>query len=222
MNRIAGLLLVLSALLSGCCWYEAAGPVPDCYYLNPDKNMSTIGKVGIIELENYSSYPQVAPDVTEAIFQALQKKQVFSVAVISKSDRLWRGLEPNLNSTYRLEDLSEIRKATNCNAILVGSVTEFEPFPHMTIGLRLKLVDLMDGQLLWAFEQIWDTADKTTQGRMRRYFRSQTDSDCSRSKAHLLTVSPIRFIKFAACEAAQTLPAHNGAQKGPGGPTSPK
>jgi len=205
--------LVLSALLSGC-WYEPAGPAPDCYYLNPDKHLSAIGKVGIIELENHSTYPQVAPDVTEAISQALQKKQVFSLTVISKNDRIWRGLEPDLNSTYRLEDLSEIRKATSCNAILVGSVTEFEPFPHMTIGLRLKLVDLTDGQLLWAFEQIWDTADKTTQNRMRRYFRSQTDSDCSHSKAHLLTVSPIRFIKFVAYEAAQTLPAYNGTQNG--------
>jgi hypothetical protein len=214
MNKAIAILFVLGVVLSGCGSNKMAGPEADCYYLNPDKHLSGVGRVAIIELENHSSYPEVAADATEAIFQALQKKQVFSVKILRHDDPVWRGQEPDLNSTYRLEELSEIRKATKCNAILVGTITEFEPHPHMTIGLRLKLLDLKDGQLLWAFEQIWDTADKTTEDRIRRYFRSQTHSDRSPSKTHLLAASPIRFIKFVAFEVGQTFPAykpkHNG------------
>ena len=222
MNRAVVVLFVLAVVLSGCGSNKTAGPAADCYYLNPDKHLSAVGRVAIIELENHSSYPEVAADVTEAIFQSLQKKQVFSVTILRQNDPVWRGLEPDLNSTYRLEELAEIRKATKCNAILVGTITEFQPHPHMTIGLRLKLLDLKDGQLLWAFEQIWDTADKTTEDRIRRYFRSQTHSDRSPSKTHLLAASPIRFIKFVAFEVGQTFPAHKPAHNGLAGAASRK
>jgi hypothetical protein len=180
-------------------------PPADYYYMNPDKNLSTIGRVAIVELDNYSRYPHVSGDVTDAIFQELQKKQVFSLTIVRRHDTAWRSLQLDLSSGYQLEELVEIRKALKCSAVLVGTVTEFKPYPHMLVGLRLKMLDLKDGQLLWAFEQIWDAADKTTEDRIKRYVRYQMHPDFSRSRQHLLAVSPIGFIKFVAYEVGETL-----------------
>ncbi|MHC4616185.1 MAG: hypothetical protein ACYTEQ_00370 [Planctomycetota bacterium] len=199
-------LFVLPVLFSSCQFYRRTAPLPtDYYYLNRDKDLSLIGKVGIVELRNNSSYPQISADVTEALFQALQKKQLFSLAVVHQKEPAWRSLQLKPDSAYTLEQLAAIHKTLKCDAVLIGTITEFKPYPHMAIGLRLRLMDLKDGQLLWALEQIWDTADKTTEQRVRRYFRSQASSGCAPLREQLVTVSPIRFTKFVVHEVGETL-----------------
>jgi hypothetical protein len=98
-----------------------------------------------------------------------------------------------------------MRKALNCNAVIVGSVTTYQPYPQMIIGLRLKLVDLTDGQLLWAIEQIWDTTDKTMEKRVKDYYQDQIHSGFGPLREQLVLVSSLNFIKFVAYEVAQTM-----------------
>ncbi|MFH1882385.1 MAG: hypothetical protein ABIL62_06725 [Planctomycetota bacterium] len=203
-SRVA-ILLLLAALLSGCITYYKASAPADYYYLNPNKSLTTIGRVAIVELDNNSSYPKASTDVTEKLYQALQKKQIFGLTVVRQNDPSWRSLQLDLGSKYTLDQLSAIHETLKCDAVLLGTITEFRPYPHMTIGLRLKLIDLRDGQLLWAIEQVWDSADKTTEYRIRDYFRSQKRSGYAPLHEQLAAVSPIEFIKFVSYEVAETL-----------------
>lgn len=205
MNKVKTVFLLLPFLLSGCGFNTVYKPAANYYYLNPNKDLSAIGRTALVELANNSAFPQISSDVTEALFQAMQKKQVFSLAVIRQSDPLWRKLQLDRNSAYNLEQLSAIRKTLSCDAVLTGTVTGFEPFPHLTIGLRLQLIDLADGQLLWALEQIWDTTDKTTQDRIKNYYNHRLLSASTTLQGKLGTVSSLKFIKFVAFEAAETL-----------------
>ena len=198
-------ILLLSVLLSGCGIYEFSAPPTDYYYLNPNKDLSSVGRTVLLELYNNSSYSQISADTTEALFQSLQKKQIFSLTVVHKNNPAWQSLQLDLNTAYTLEQLSSMRKTLKCDAVLVGTVTRFEPFPHMAIGLRLKLIDLADGQLLWALEQIWDTADKTTENRIKNYYRRHTLLGSASLRKKLGTVSPLKFVKFVAYETAETL-----------------
>ena len=205
MNKAKTVLLLLPILLSGCGIHEFFTPTPDYYYLNPDKNLSSVGRTALVELNNNSSYPQISADVTEALFQSLQKKQIFGLTVIRQNDPAWRSLQLDMNRAYTLEQLSAMRKTLNCNAVLIGTVTGFEPFPHLTIGLRLKLVDLADGRLLWALEQVWDTTDKTTETRIKNYYSSLDFLGSATLQEKLGVVSTLRFVKFVAYETAKTL-----------------
>jgi len=200
-------ILFLSAvLLSGCItYYSGSAPAADYYYINPNKSLSTIGRVAIVELDNNSSYPTISSDVIEKLYQALQKKQIFGLTVVRQSDSLWRSLQLDLNSQYTLDQISAIHETLKCDAILLGTITEFRPYPHMIIGLRLKLLDLRDGQLLWALEQVWDSADKTTEYRIKDYFRSQKRSGYAPLQEQLASVSSLEFIKFVSYEVAETL-----------------
>jgi hypothetical protein len=198
-------LLLLAAFLSGCNAYRASVPATDYYYLNPDKKLSTIGRVATVELDNNSSYPQISTDVTGALFQALQKKQVFGLTVIHQHDPSWRSLQLDGKSTYTLDQISAVRETLKCDGVLLGTITEFRPYPHMAVGLRLKLLDLRDGRLLWALEQVWDSADKTTEKRIKNYFRSEKRSGFAPMHEQLAAVSPLEFIKFVSYEVAETL-----------------
>jgi len=197
---------LLALLLSGCgTFYRTPVPAAKYYYLSPNKSLTTIGRVAIVELDNDSSYPKISTDVTEKLYQAVQKKQIFGLTVVHQNDPSWRSLQLDLDSKYTLDQLAAIRETLKCNAVLLGTITEFRPYPHMTIGLRLRLIDLRDGQLLWALEQIWDSADKTTEYRIRDYFRSQKRSGYAPLKEQLAVVSSLEFIKYVSFEVAETL-----------------
>ncbi len=204
MNNLKTVLLCVPVFLSGCGLYMSSGPPVDGYYLNPNKDLDAIGRTMLVELSNDSPYPKISADATEALFQALQKRQLFGLTILRQNDPAWRSLQVDLDTAYTLEQLSKIRNA-GANAVLIGTVTEFKPYPHMAIGLRLKLIDLTDGQLIWGLEQIWDTADKTTQSRIEDYYSDKHFMGFTTLREKLGTVSSLKFVKFVAHETAETL-----------------
>ena len=76
------LLSLLPALLAGCSIQRAYNQDMDYYYLAPDKDLSNIGRVVVVELHNTSNYPQVETNITKLLFQALQKKQLFGLTIV--------------------------------------------------------------------------------------------------------------------------------------------
>lgn len=201
--QLMSVLIVI--ILSGCSTNQVYRTSTNYYYHNPNRNIKTIGKVAVIELNNNSSYPQVSTDITEILFQALQKKQVFSLTIAHREYPSWRSLELESDATYTPDQMQSIRETLKCYGILTGTITEFRPYPHMVIGLRLKLLDLRDGSLLWALEEVWDIDDKTTGYRIQKYYQSQKRMDSALSQEHLATMSPLEFINFVCYEAAKTI-----------------
>ncbi|MBL7187283.1 MAG: hypothetical protein ISS70_13260 [Phycisphaerae bacterium] len=196
---------LLAFLIPGCQSHEASKPSADYYYLNPNKRLTTVGRVAIVELENDSSYPQMSADVTGSLFRALQKRQVFGLTIVRRDDPSWRSLQLDGDTTYSPDQILAMHETMKCDAILLGTITEFRPYPHMTVGLRLKLLDMRDGQLLWALEQVWDGADKAIEQRTKSYFKAQKGSGFAPLQEQLATVSPLEFIKFVSYEVAATL-----------------
>lgn len=201
------MLLLLASLLPGCRTQQNApsAPAANYYYRNPDKQFATFGRAAIVELHNDSSYPQISTDITESLYQALQKRQVFGLTLIRQSDPSWRSLQLEQDSAYTFEQLLAMRDVLKCDGILVGTVTEYRPYPHMAVGLRLKLLDLRDGQLVWALEQVWDSSDKATEKRIKNYYKTQKREEYAPLNDKLAAVSPLEFIKFVSYEVAGTL-----------------
>jgi hypothetical protein len=205
LNALLSVLCLLLVLLCGCRGPGYFQSTPDYYYLNPNKDLSTIGRVALFELANDTAFLQISADVTDALFQAVQKKQVFGLIVINQHNPAFQSLQLDSNAEYTFEQLSTIRKTLNCDAVLIGTVTGYKPYPHMIIGLRLKLIDLADGQILWALEQIWDTTDKTTENRIKSYYSNRDFMGSTTLREKLVTISSLRFVKFVAYEIAETL-----------------
>ncbi len=207
MTKVKILLLALPLIgLSGCVNPSDSKPAPISYYVNPEKDLTKIGRTAMVELMDNSTAHRVSSDFTEALFQEFQKKQLWGLTKIRQEDAVWQSLQLDIDSTYQLEDLSRIRKTLRCDAVLVGTITGFEPYPHMALSLRLRLIDLADGQLLWALEQVWDTTDKTTRDRIEAYYSPKhLIFDDKKLSGQLGSVSSIKFFKFVAHEIADTL-----------------
>ena len=208
MNSLRTRFLVLLMLfLPGCGIYNRAPePMTGHYYLNPEMNLADVGKVAIIELENHSRHPQVSADFTESLCQGLAMRALFGLKVIYRSDEIYNSLQLDGERTYTSAQLSSIREALKTDAILTGSITQYQPYPHMNVGIRLRLLDLRSGQLLWALQQVWDGSDKLVAARMKGYFKTQMRKGYEPLKWELAVVSPRHFRKFVVYEIVQTLP----------------
>jgi|GEM_PF-408684 len=200
-------LLVL--VLAGGCESELdRDPMARSYFLSPHKDVRRLGRVVFLELENRSSYPEMAPAVTDALFLETQKRQVFGVVVVHRDDPAWQDLQAHIDSLGALQQLEAARTLLNANGLLVGTVTRYEPYPHLVIGLRLKLIDLADGQILWGLEQVWDSSDRGLRRRIRASLWENRFTGPSPLREELVVISPLNFSKFVAYEVAGTFERH--------------
>ncbi len=199
------LVTLLLALVCGCESNQANDAMANSFYLNPHKDLKTLGRVALVEFDNKSGYPTVSADLTEALFVALQKKQLFGLSVVHQDDPAWRGLQENLDSLQALKQLLAMRDALKCNGLLVGTITQYQPYPRMAVGLRLKLIDLTDGQLLWGLEQVWDSADASIRHRIQQYSSQELRSGSGSLQDEMVVISSLKFGKFIAYEVAETL-----------------
>jgi hypothetical protein len=191
-------------LVCGCKSGRDEDAMAHSYYSSPQKDLRKLGRVALVELDGASGYPELAADVTNALFLEAQKKQAFGVVVVHRDNPTWRSLQENLDSLQTLRQLAAVRDALNCNGLLLGTVTEYRPYPHMVIGLRLKLLDLSDSQLIWGLEQVWDSADKSVRKRIQAYLKEEQRSGPSPIREELVVVSPLNFCKFVTYEVAGT------------------
>ena len=199
------IFLLLTIITSGCETPQNPVPAKDFYYLNPEKQLSSIGRVVIVELANESGYPQISTDVTETLFQALQKKQTFGLSIVRRHDPTWRNLRLEDDAALNLNQILTIQETLKCDGLMLGTITEFRPYPHMAVGLRLKLLDLSDGRLLWALEQVWDSTDNAVEKRIKSYYKSKTSMGRAPLHERLASISPLEFAKFISYEVAETL-----------------
>ena len=197
--------IVLPLVLTGCQSPGNVNAPAKFYYQNPGKNISGIVRIAIVELQNDSGYPQMSGDITEALFQSLQKKQVFGLTIVKQRDPLWKSLQLEPDTTYTLDQMAAVRQTLKCDGVLIGTITEFKPYPHTTVGLRLKLIDLTNGELLWALEQVWNGSDKITAKRIKKYLKETKSSSGYDVDEHITAISPIEFIKYVSYEVTQTL-----------------
>ena len=202
--RLALAALFTLILTCGCESDRENRPIAYSYYLSPHKDLRRIGRVALVEMAGMSDDPQIAAAVTDALFLEAQKKQVFGVMVVHRSDPAWQGLQENLDSPQSLRQLAAAREALKCNGLLVGTLTKYRPYPHMVIGLRLKLLDLTDGQLLWGMEEVWDSSDRSIQKRIKNYLKEDRKAGHSPLREELVIVSPLNFCKFVTYEVAGT------------------
>jgi hypothetical protein len=195
----------LLSLIGGCQPHVQDDAMANSYYLSPRKDLRELGRVALVEVDNLSDHPGISRDATKALFLELQKKQIFGLVCIDRDDPAWQTLQANPDPGKMMQAMLAIREERKCDGLLMGTVTEYQPYPRLVIGLHLKLLDLTDGHVLWGVEQVWDSMDKGVRRRIHTYSQRELRSGSAAVPEELVPVSSLEFMKFAACEVAQTL-----------------
>jgi len=200
-------LVLLVATGSPGCGRGGAPPSDINYCLPSPKRVMRINRVVFITLENRKCTPQIAEGMTDALVRAIRGRKLFRVDVLGATDPACRDLPLSQREPYSMKELNDMRSALKCDAVLLGEVNHFQTYPRMRIGIYLRLLDLKNGMFTWGVDHVWDTTDKRTEDRIRRFFDSEMRSGYEPAQWRLGLMSPKIFQKFIAYEVANTLPA---------------
>jgi hypothetical protein len=165
---------------------------------------ANIRSICLVEPHNNTNYPQISGQVTECLYQAIQKKHLFNLSVLRQTDPAWKNLPLLPDSIYTFEQLSAAHKMLGVDAVIVGAVTSYSPYPNMAIGIKLEMLDLRDARVCWTIDHVWDTADKTTESQLKKYFEKQLRGDYSPLNEQLAVLSSLNFLKFVTYDIAGT------------------
>ena len=190
-------------IIAGCKTLSTSSKTDYCYV---DKlKLAAAGSTAFIELYNESEYPDIQAETTDILYHSILKKQLFTLNLVKQDSPVWKSIGYQPNSNFTLEQLYQLQQSLNTRAVLVGSVIDFQPYPHLSIAMRLKMTDLADGQTIWAAEQVWDSADKNIEQRVEKYIRANMRTDRTADREKLTFVSSKEFIKFVCYELAETM-----------------
>jgi len=207
-NRERKAAALLAAVLAGSA---CAGCVqqPETrgigYCLPRPRDLTRIHRVVVLELDYGGKYPRLPQKMTEALAGAMRERMIFQVDLDRSGDPELGELARRATSNRTLKDLSALREAVQCDAVLIGSIRRYEPYPRMQMALNLQLLDLRRGRLVWGLDHSWDTADRATERRIKEFFRTKMRKDYGPLDWRLAVLSPRAFEKFVASEAAGTL-----------------
>jgi len=205
VRRAATLLVsVLAAWACGGCGPEVEQPGIG-FYLPRPRDLARIKRVVLVELVYDGPYAGMEWETTQALAKAIEARNLFHLEVARGDDPELKELLHRAQGCKTLSDLGELRKAFKCDAVLVGSIRQYEPYPHMQIGLYLQLLDLKRGRLAWGLEHTWDAMDRATEARIREFFHRQVAKDRGPLDWQMAAVSPSVFRKYVAHEVAATL-----------------
>ena len=199
------LVLLPAVMLLGCAHPEAQQRGLN-YYLSSAKDLHAIGRVVFVELSAEDRGGAVAADTTDELAVALRDNRLFAINVIRSSDPQYASIPADSFSGLTLEQIAMLHKELDCDAVLMGAITTYQPYPHMRMGLQLKLLDLRSGQLVWAIDQVWDTTEARLEERLKKFFSTHMRKDYEPLGWRLALTSPRAFEKFVAWDAASTLP----------------
>jgi hypothetical protein len=193
------------ACAAGCCPppKQELPPAIHCYLSRPE--LRKVSRVMFIQLADENTYPDVAVEMTDSLFRAMQAKCAFHMDIVKRAEPDCQGLLLSGREKYTLAQIEQLKSTFDCDAVLFGSITTFEPYPQMQMGLYLCLVDLRTGKTVWGIDQMWDTREKVTEERIKRYFKEEIGDEYDPVKWRLGLRSPQAFEKFVAYETAQTL-----------------
>jgi hypothetical protein len=200
---IHGLIL---PVLSGCHIIEPVETPQGHYYLNPNGEVATVSRVVLLELENQSTQTELGDQLTRSLADGLSKRHLFAVRTVYRSDELWTTLNLDNITAYSYEDLASISESLKADAVVFGTIKRYTSYPHMLMALHLKMVNVRNGELIWAIEEVWDSTDKNVELRMKRYFSNEMRTGYQPLNWELLITSPRAFNKFVVYEVISTLP----------------
>lgn len=210
MARTSSHILAVCALamffLAGCQSSPAPAPPQNiCYYLSSPNDLACVQRVIMVELASDVNSRDIAPAMTEALLKALQEARFCQIDLLRREEKPCEQVPDDYRRPYNLQELKGMRDAIGCDTVIIGGVSDFQPYPRMQIRLFLRMIDLKDGKLIWGVDSVWDTTDKTTECRLKEFFEDKMRSGYEPLRGRLGMISPAMFEKFVAYEVGQTV-----------------
>ncbi|MBS3821156.1 MAG: hypothetical protein GVY16_04720 [Planctomycetes bacterium] len=211
MRNCLLLILLTAVLLAGAgCDSLAIYPKRRVnFYRGSTGDLGRIRRICFVQLAENTGYPEIARRMSRALQQELQELGLFHVDLIPAGRFELRDLDLSKREPYTIRELAKIREDLHCDAVMFGRITSFKPYPSTQVGLYVRLMDLKDGRLVWAIDDVWDTTERETVARIQRYFFREMRETYQPVGDELAIMGTGAFQKFVSHEVVETIDPHS-------------
>jgi hypothetical protein len=96
-----------------------------------------------------------------------------------------------------------------CNAVLFCEMDTFRPYPPLAMGWKFRLFNLKTGDLVWAFDEVFNVGDPRVNNSLRRYMRTQRMTHMDIFRDSLVIDSPRVLARYSLTTALETMRKKN-------------
>ncbi len=99
-----------------------------------------------------------------------------------------------------------LRDSTGCDGVLFSEVTAYKAYPPMTVGWRLRLMDVDGPTVWWAVDEVFDASNALVANAAKRYHLTNAGKPAELTDPAEILLSPRRFAGYAASALVETCP----------------
>lgn len=122
-----------------------------------------------------------------------------------------RPLEPLPNKFQEIIQHLNKEKGTRkvIDAVLFCELSTYRPYPPLAMGWKLHLYDLKSQQLVWAFDEVFNTGDPRLHNSVRRYMRDHRLTTMPNFREIMILSSPRALARYSLSAALETMQKKN-------------
>lgn len=203
------------ALLVGCSELPKSDPAKAGPFFTP-VNATRLGRLPaevrrVVLLPAYGSSQMTEESldrIDQAVAEELNRTGRFETAVASREQfsRLFGARALSSIEALPHDALAKLAKTYGADAVLFTDVTAFSPYPPLVLGLRMKLAQVSDQQILWAADNVFSASDPGVANSARRHALKLGTDRGPGDLSHTILQNPSRFASYAAAATFETLP----------------
>lgn len=147
--------------------------------------------------------------IDRAITEELTRTGRFEVTTVAREEfhRMFGPRALSSSTPLPPEFFEKLVKTYAADGIIFTDVTAFSAYPPLNLGLRVKLANAVDRQIIWAADNLFSAADPAVANSARRHAlklgRDRGPGDLS----HTILQNPSRFAGYAAAATFEGLPS---------------
>lgn len=213
-NLFFAAILVMAT--TGCRWLHSKqalmGPpfVPENVFVAGSRLPDEMRRIALLPVaipEESSAFVEGRESLAPLVAAELNKTRKFEVVALTPMQvqratgrEFWSGEE-----TLPADFMEKIVEATRCDAVFFCQLSTFRAHPPLSVGWRMKLVDVRFKQIFWAADETFDAGNPSVQSGAWHYRKSEFKT--MESGDWLMENSPRYFGQYTIARLLETLPA---------------
>jgi len=173
-----------------------------------DKLPDEVIRVAVLPVYSDKLEGGILDNIDETFKGELIKKNRFEVVPISRQQLSLDFHRTQFSSVEVLptDFFGKLEGISGSNALLFIDITQFNAYKPVALGVRCKLVDIKSGEILWAFDTLFDSGNPIVAVAARRFQLGHQKTEYPLDSHATILKSPNRFAQYVASDAFDTIP----------------
>lgn len=209
------------ALLAGGCTSHSVDVThvvdvrykPGNFYVSPHYRelIPQIRRVAILPVTPVSStetFIAGAQLLQHSVLDELKKTKLFDLVLVSPEQlRQWTGKTAwSYDEALPPDFFEKLREGCGCDAVFFTQLASYIPYPPVTVGWKLSLVETRSAEVVWKADEIFDAGDTLVANAARHYAGEHVHIEGPADDPAAILGSPSRFGQYSLSALLAALP----------------